>query len=258
MWRACDFGGVELFSATLTEFAFQPHAHEEFFIALTEQGLCAPSYRGGRHVNGPGDLIVLNPEEAHAGGPPAGGSWTYRSLYLRPELFGKITPRFTADVITDRSIAGRLHRYCQLAALPGSSPLERESLLAAAMGLLAARHAAPPVPPRAPGAEPAAVRLAREYLEEHAAGNVTLRELAAVAGLSPFHLCRVFRAAAGMPPHAYLTQARVRRARSLLRAGMPISEVATATGFADQAHLTRQFKRLVGVTPGRYLSLGGD
>jgi AraC-like DNA-binding protein len=258
MWRVGDFGGVELFSATLTEFAFRPHAHEEFFIALTEDGLCASSYRGGRHVNGPGDLMVLNPQEAHAGGPPAGGSWTYRSLYPRPELFGEVTPWFTADVIRDRSIAARLRRYCQLAELPGSSALERESLLAGAIGLLAARHAAPPVPLRAPGTEPAAVRKVREYLEEHAAGKVTLRDLAGMAGLSPFHLCRVFRAAAGMPPHAYLTQARVRRARSLLRAGMPISDVAAATGFADQAHLTRQFKGLMGVTPGRYLSMGGD
>ncbi len=56
MWRAEDLGGLELLRATLTEFAFRPHAHEEFFIALTEGGLAAPTYRGGTHVIGPGDL----------------------------------------------------------------------------------------------------------------------------------------------------------------------------------------------------------
>lgn len=80
--------------------------------------------------------------------------------------------------------------------------------------------------------------------------------LARVAGLSAFHLCRVFRDAVGMPPHAYQTQVRVRQAKSLLRAGMPAAQVAAAAGFSDQAHLTRHFKQIVGVTPGRYLTLG--
>jgi hypothetical protein len=69
LWRAADLGGVELLRATLSEFAFRPHAHEEFFIALTERRLATPAYRGETHAIGPGDLIVLNPEEAHSGGP---------------------------------------------------------------------------------------------------------------------------------------------------------------------------------------------
>jgi AraC-like DNA-binding protein len=119
--------------------------------------------------------------------------------------------------------------------------------------LLVNRHAAPPQVPRPPGRERRAVRLSREYLHEHAAENVTLEALARFAGLSAFHLCRVFRAAVGMTPHAYQTQARVRRAKSLLVAGLPITVVAAQTGFYDQAHLTRHFKRIVGLTPGQYV-----
>src|SRR5260370_42280130 len=96
MWRAEDRGGLELLRATLSEFAFRPHAHEEFFIALTEAGLATPAYRGNRHVVGPGDLIVLNPEEAHAGGPPADGFWTYRALYPRPGLMRESIAEFPA------------------------------------------------------------------------------------------------------------------------------------------------------------------
>src|SRR6266511_3912442 len=90
MWRTADLGGLELLRATLSEFAFRPHAHEEFFIALTETGLATPTYRRTTHVIGPGDLLVLNPEEAHAGGPRAEGSWTYRALYPRPALMREI------------------------------------------------------------------------------------------------------------------------------------------------------------------------
>ena len=256
MWHTADFGGLDLFSATLSEFEFRPHAHEEFFVALTESGCCVPAYRGNRHAIGPGDLIVLNQEEAHAGGPPPGGSWTYRSLYLRPELFGEGIPCFRTDVIRDREVTSRLRLFHHYSDVNYSTVLERESLLAGALALLAARHSAPSRQPRPLGHEPVAVRLGREYLDEHAAQTVSLETLARVAGLSPFHFCRVFGAAVGMAPHAYQTQVRVRRAMAMLRAGQPAAEVAIAAGFYDQAHLTRQFKRVVGVTPGQYLAGG--
>ena len=263
MWRAADLGGLELFRATLSEFAFHPHAHEEFFIALTEAGLATPTYRGDRHVIGPGDLIVLNPEEAHAGGPPGEGSWTYRALYPRPDLMGQIMaefpgsrptmPEFGGDVVRDREVAARLRRFHRLSEAPESSMLERQAHLTEALVLLVGRHAALPQAPRPPGREPGAVRLSMEYLQEHAEENVSLEALARFAGLSPFHLCRVFRQAVGMTPHAYQTQVRVRRATSLLKAGLPISLAAAEAGFYDQAHLNRHFKRIVGLTPGRYL-----
>jgi AraC-like DNA-binding protein len=266
MWRADDLDGLELLRATVSEFAFHPHAHEEFFIALTEDGLVTPTYRGDSHVIGPGDLIVLNPEETHAGGPPAHAVWTYRALYPRPDLMRGVMaefagvrptmPEFGGDVVRDREIATSLRRFHRLAERPESNLLERQAHLVEALVLLVGRHAALTPALRSPGREPAAIRRSREYLQEHAAENVTLQALARFAGLSAFHLCRVFRQTVGMTPHAYQTQVRVRHAKSLLRAGLPITTVAAQTGFYDQAHLTRHFKRIVGLTPGRYLRGG--
>lgn len=261
MWRAHDLGGLELFSASLTEFAFHAHAHEEYFIALTEHGLVTPTYRGDRHLVGPGELIVLNPEEAHAGGPPPEVTWTYRALYpgqalmreIMAEFPGPAMPRFGGRAVRDDELAALLRRYHRLSEPSASTPLERESHLAQALVLLVSRHAAPPRDPRSPGRERRSVRVSRQYLDEHAQENVTLRALAAHAGLSAFHLCRVFHESVGMTPHAYQTQARVRHAKSLLRAGLPIPLAATEAGFYDQAHLTRHFKRILGLTPGRYV-----
>jgi AraC-like DNA-binding protein len=73
-----------------------------------------------------------------------------------------------------------------------------------------------------------------------------------VAGLSRFELVRRFGAQIGLTPHAYQTNLRVARARALLAAGIPPAAVAAECGFADQPHLTRTFRRAVGVTPGRY------
>jgi AraC-like ligand binding domain len=130
---------------------FRPHAHEEFFIALTEAGRAASIYRRDTHAIGPGDIIVLNPEEAHAGGPPPGDSWAYRSLYLPPHLMGQLAtefppgkpamPRFAVDVVRDPRVAALLLRFHQLSERPGSSGLYREACLAEGLLLLTSRHA---------------------------------------------------------------------------------------------------------------------
>jgi AraC-like DNA-binding protein len=130
--------------------------------------------------------------------------------------------------------------------------LERTSRLLWLLAHLVQRHADDHPPPRAAASEHQAVRRVRHYLEQHYAQHITLDDLAAVARLSPFHLLRVFRGAVGLPPHAYLTYVRVRQAQRLLLADLPIADVAAQTGFADQSHLTRHFKRIVGVPPGHY------
>ena len=98
------------------------------------------------------------------------------------------------------------------------------------------------------------VRRAREYIEQRYADNILLDDLARAVNQSPFHLLRVFRAEVGLPPHAYLTQVRVRHAKRLLASGLSIAEAAALTGFSDQSHLTRHFKRLIGMTPGQFIS----
>ena len=96
------------------------------------------------------------------------------------------------------------------------------------------------------------VRRAVEMLHERLAEPVTLDALAAHAGVDKFRLCRAFRAQIGLPPHAYLTQLRVQRARHLLARGVRPGEVAPAVGLYDQSQLHRHFRRIVGTTPARY------
>jgi len=151
-----------------------------------------------------------------------------------------------------------------------TEPLETESRLCWLFGELVRRHAAPSVPPAPfaaagppalagpawpPGLLPGTGAVARQVmtrLADQLTGPPALAELAADAGLSRYQLLRAFRAEVGMPPYAWLAQHRVARARVLLEHGHRPAEAATLTGFADQAHLTRWFRRVVGVTPGTY------
>ena len=134
------------------------------------------------------------------------------------------------------------------------SPLEAFEATAALLEELALRHAAPADAPRARHC-PRGVGRVADYLREHVSENLSLDDLAHVAQMNRFVLLRQFREAIGMTPHQYQRIHRVLLAKLHLRSGMPLAEIATACGFADQSHLTREFKRRTGVTPSAFIPL---
>jgi AraC-like DNA-binding protein len=116
---------------------------------------------------------------------------------------------------------------------------------------LFARFGARPAAGLSPDQVRPAVRV-RRYIDAHYAELVRIDALADVAGQSPCHVIHAFTRQFGMPPYTYLTQVRVARACELLREGRQVSDTAFAVGFHDQSHLTRFFKRIVGVPPGLF------
>jgi AraC family transcriptional regulator len=98
------------------------------------------------------------------------------------------------------------------------------------------------------------LRAAIEYIEEHLDTEISLEDLASCVHLSSYHFARLFKASTGLPPHQYVITRRIERAKQLLRGGddLSLAQVAARTGFWDQGHFTRHFKRLVGVTPKRF------
>ncbi|MGP7995735.1 MAG: helix-turn-helix domain-containing protein [Streptosporangiaceae bacterium] len=247
---------------------FAPHLHDGFSIGACIEGLEMIRYRGQRYYAAPGSVVILEPGEAHTGGPSDGANFVYRVMYPAAELLGDGAarpPRFPEPVVMDPALAALMRRVhaalgqtvqCQTVrgwAVRGTEPLEAESQLSWLFGELVRRHAAgPPGPARArPGTGPVA-RQVMERLADQLTCPPALAEIAAEAGLSRYQLLRVFRAEVGMPPYAWLAQHRVARARGLLERGYRPADAATLTGFADQAHLTRWFRRVVGVTPGAY------
>ncbi|MFI6156327.1 helix-turn-helix domain-containing protein [Kitasatospora sp. NPDC051170] len=89
-----------------------------------------------------------------------------------------------------------------------------------------------------------------DHMNGYLDGRLSLPDLAAVAGVSPSHFTRAFRASTGQSPHRYLVRLRLERARrALLTTDTPIAAVAQLSGFADQSHLTRTMRLHTGVTP---------
>jgi AraC family transcriptional regulator len=98
---------------------------------------------------------------------------------------------------------------------------------------------------------PRTLRRVTDHLLDRMDAPPSLTELAAVAGLSPFHLARAFRATTGLPPHRFLTEHRLLRARDLLQTGaFPVADIARQVGFRNLGHFRRTFCRRFGVGPG--------
>jgi AraC-like DNA-binding protein len=262
-WIEPQLDNLELLRATYITYAFAPHLHETFAIGVTEVGAQEFTYRRRQRLIMPmGSIAVVSPGEVHTSKAASTGGWTYRMFYPDPSLLQRITseisdrqqdiPFFRSPVIFDAEVAQYIRNLHMALEDPSTTCLEREARLIWTLSQLVMRHADTRPLARQMKRDQPPVRRVQELLNQRYAENVSLSELASYANLSAFHLLRVFRDVVGLPPHAYQVQLRVIHAKRLLLAGMPIAEVAVLTGFADQSHLSRHFKRTLGVTPGQY------
>ena len=251
--------GIEALHARFVRHAYRPHSHPTWTVAVVERGAARFELDATQQRAGEGELFVLEPEAVHTGMAAVPEGWAYKVLYIEPRVLHDwaerdgTAPRAARWVVfRDRALRGALERaHVALAAEPAGDLAVDEAVLDAVAALRPHLRPGPPAHGRA-RAEHAPVRRARRHLSERWDERVTLAELAVAAGLSRFELVRRFREQNGVTPHAFQSNLRIDHARRLLAAGEAPAAVAATCGFADQSHLTRVFKRAVGVSPGRY------
>lgn len=242
------------------------HSHEDYQIGLSLDTNGGYLYRGNSYPVPAGSFSIIHSGEVHTTTRKVSiieVPRTYRMLYVNPNLFQTAAqeltksnaslPFFKIPVITDRQISSL---FLQLydAVETKSSRLELESLTLDFLTQLILRYgdtrtSLKPIV----GKEYRRIEQVREYIESHYNENISLESLAQLVHMSPFHLNRIFSKDVGVPPHRYQIQIRIARAKLLLLRGLPVKKVVKETGFTDQSHLTRHFKRFVLVTPSRYL-----
>ncbi|WP_342059758.1 AraC family transcriptional regulator [Aeromonas sp. OTU364] len=235
---------------------YDKHSHPHFSIGAITGGHSHYLNQRSLQEVGPGSLVLMNPEEVHACNPIADQPWSYLMFYLdtdwlrsQQEEAGLGSEFRPFDMTASRDpllYQGLRHLHHQLVEAP--DPLARE----VACHLFSRQLLARLTPARWDDRPPRHLQRAAELMQDDSASPLSLSQLSAVAGLTPSHFVRAFSHHYGMTPHAYLLDRRIRHARSLLRQGHPLAEVALASGFADQAHFQRQFKRRVAATPGQY------
>lgn len=260
-WRSPLLPDAELLTAEYFAQEFAPHWHEGFSIPVIQSGAQTYRYRGTRCLASVGCIAAINPGEVHTGERATDHGWAYRAFYpsvdwmqqLATDMAGTPVgvPWLPDGVIEDAEVAAQLalaHSMLEV----GNDPLAAENALTAGFALLLSRYARNRPVTQTVLPDAARVELMKARLSENLSEALSLSELAQQVGLSPFYAARLFSRTTGMPPHAWRNQLRLNRAQSLLRQNLSVTEIATMTGFADQSHFNRHFKRAFGVAPGRW------
>lgn len=237
---------------------FARHTHDTYGIGIVERGAQKSASGRGMVEAEAGNTITVNPGEVHDGTPLGDAPRAWRMLYMQPAIVAAAaedifegTPReeFHAPVLEDGRIAGLVSSTLAALLSESSAPIARDERLLLLFAAVLREQ-----PPVQTGIAAAAVNRARDRLDGDPASAVTLDDLAAESGLGRFRLVRDFARITGLTPHAYLLQRRTELARRLIATGRPLAEAAIDAGFADQSHMTRNFTRRYGYTPGTYLA----
>lgn len=257
-YRPPHLPGVELASVVYRDRSFPVHTHSEYVVGTVLSGAEILTVGRRSHLITAGGVLRLHPDEAHSNHTVGAAALRYIVFYLPPDSIrayldaekGETGLTFPTPALTNRKLCLTLINCFRTLRARGSLQLEQESAMVVLVNALAA-HGEPrerPLDAVDPGIE-----RARQWIDERFATGFGLAEVAAAAGMGVFRLAHLFKATFGLSPIAYRNQRRVVEARRLILQGLPISDAALQVGFADQSHLTRQFQRLVGTSPWRYL-----
>ncbi len=243
--------------------SFGKHWHSTFGFGVMEQG-------GHRSASGRGQVEVLagsvlthNPGEVHDGISlqAEGRCWVMlhvdvhlmRSLGGQTDASSDTDVEFTHPVLQDPQLVVQLQLLLTSWAQrdfrepdDGLTRLADES----ALSLLCTRMLTQHGTARLPSNAPASMVNVRDMLAAEAVNPPSLQALAAPLGLSRYQLLRRFTEVYGLPPHAWVRTYRLERARALMAKGTPLAAIAAECGFADQSHMTRAFRALLGYSPG--------
>ena len=258
--RLPELSGVDLLLGERSRRPFRVY-HQTYTVSTllsVSGGDIEWTYRKKLYRAGARELALMQPGEVHANTrshPPC----DFRVLFIPSQVIERAAselditpsqPNWMSGHCTDPALYqgfARLHASLESPA----SELERQSRFVTCLRLLLER-CSETGSPSSGEAERAPLLRAREFIREHSFRPIALAELAAVSGLSRFHLVHAFAKAFGLPPHAYQLRLQIETARTLLAGGVTVAEAAAESGFADQSHLTRHFQAVYRTTPGKY------
>jgi len=259
-----ELGGLEILDADYEKQTFSRHSHEGYTIGVIERGAQHFYRTGGNHTAPQDSIILINADDIHSGHSATDGGWGYKAMYPLPEQLESLSrelscgqvgaPYFAEPVVYDPELANQLRLVFTMLE-QSDNRLLRETLVYGVLVKLMCKHSKMRYTDGAISKAQKPLYLIKEFLDDFPQADVSLEDLSRLSHLSAYHLVRSFQKAFGLPPHSYQIQSRLRMARKLLKQGHTLSDTAQETGFHDQSHLHRHFKKAMGITPGQYLKL---
>jgi AraC-like DNA-binding protein len=253
-WRPAVTGIGEVLHAYFPSHAYPSHTHDAWTVLMVDEGAVRYDLDNRAHGAIRYEVTLLPPHVPHDGRSVRPEGFRKRVLYLEPDRLGGdhlIGAAVDHPELVDPLLRLRVHQLHDVL-IDGqeqSEAQERLTLIEERLQQHLRKRVGRAPEHRDPGV---ALRL-RELLDAHTPEGITLNEAAGLLQVHPSHVIRAFTREYGLPPHRYLTGRRVDLARRFLLEGRPPAEVAGLAGFYDQSHLTRHFRRMLGVSPGRFV-----
>ena len=253
--------GVTALNATMSDFSYGKHAHDDLALGVTLGGVQEFSCKGIRFQSTPGGIMLFNPGDVHNGNPGKDTVLRYTMLYIDPGEFlplagcvvGNVASarRFRETHFHDAALKSLILGMSREIGLGNRSRIEFEYRLYAIAKRLAQRDGVFQRASWTTDKDTLLLRV-RDYINDNIAEDISIDDLSGVANMSKFHFIRLFRNQFGLTPHRYILNQRVNRARIALEKGTAPTDVAQEFVFFDVSHMNRHFKRIYGLTPKQY------
>jgi AraC-like DNA-binding protein len=257
-------GSVTLLDATMSDFSYVKHAHEEYSLGVTLKGRQDFFCQNAFHRSPAGGVLLFNPEDVHDGHSGVVEHLEYVMLYVHPDEFH---PLFQALGYSSRSplrVKTPLLNHAilrqQILMLRHTLSHSNHTIIEFEAGLIQIADSLiklggfTSTKADYVSRKDRLMLRAKDYILANLDQDIAIDDIAQAANMSKFHFIRLFRSQFGITPHQYVLNSRINLARRSLEAGLRASQVAVETGFCDSSHFNRHFKRIFGMTPKQYQS----
>lgn len=251
--------GLEILSCS-NDHSFAKHLHEGYVLWLNSASDEQFSIEGTTDILRLGTLSIIEPGVIHSNSPCLPGQRHLRSFYFSKQFLqnissslpGKnINPHLTTCIINNRQLWRDFSALHELLLYPSDSLSLEVATVSTFSKLFEQDCPVENLPTRS--GDKKRVDTVVEYFHDNIDRQFHLDELAELVQCTSYHLIRLFQRNRNIAPHKFLVQLRLEKAKAFLDKGNGIADAALLSGFSDQSHLTRLFKKRYGVTPGLYL-----
>jgi AraC-like DNA-binding protein len=257
-WRDAQLPFIEARSiADGRKVCYSRHSHDVFSIGAITSGHSTYLHEKTDQRVSTGTVVLMNPGDVHACNPIDDQPWSYIMLYVDAQWLGRVQQAcgiegfrpIPAISSTDPALFSGLLNLHRTLIDPALDSLEKHEAALVFFTLVQQRLGGADIPLKKVNVK---VERAAQYINQHFLRAIRLEDICEAANLSEAYLIRAFEQHYHMTPHTYLINRRIQYAQAQLREGEPIADIAQQSGFSDQAHFQRVFKKHLAATPGQY------
>lgn len=245
--------GITVLSASIADFQYKKHSHEEYALGVTLRGIQEYHLDGSLQSSHRNGVMLFNPEQNHDGRSQERSGIDYVMVYIHPKLFLDMLGQREV-VLFDKPIVYHAGLRQSILNLTNAIFSGRPEALCHELLLGLAGHFSEVEMRTADRQDQAFARKAKEVIQGNVTQVLKLDDVSMLFGMSKYQFIRAFKANTGTSPYQYYLNCKVERAKQLIEKSKDIYLAVSECGFVDLAHLNRHFKNIYGTTAFEYMS----